>query len=103
MKSNWPAVTVVDCNDAGPRLAPKIVITSPGATCPAAKLAPFTTPDAENVGGPCNSVNVSPAMAMVPVRESTVLPAKNVTTPVPIPFAPDWIVVHGTVLVASHG
>src|SRR6266536_2730145 len=86
MKSNWPAATAADCKTDGPRLAPKIVISSPGAIGPDAKLAAFTTPDEEKVGGPCNIVNGSPAMAMVPDRESTVLPTEYVTAPLPIPF-----------------
>src|SRR3954469_2123107 len=93
MTSNWPGVTVAECDTDGPRFVPKIVISSPGAIEPGRKLAAFTTPDADNVGGgPCNSVNVNPAMAMLPARGVAVLSTEYVTTPVPIPLTPDWIV-----------
>lgn len=47
---------------------------------------------------------VSPAMVIVPERATFVLFGANVysTVPLPVPDAPEVMVIHGTLLVAVH-
>ena len=51
----------------------------------------------------CVTVNVLPAIVSVPVRSAPELAAtENVTVPLPLPLAPDAIVIHVAPLVAVH-
>ena len=53
---------------------------------------------------PCDTVNVRLATVKVPVLAEPVFAATlNVTVPLPVPLAPELIVIHDAPLVAVHG
>jgi hypothetical protein len=94
-------------------LAPKMVITSPGATAPGCRLAALTTPCGVNTGAlgplpdvPCVTANFCPAMVMLPVRKSlapAVLATVYGTVPLPLPGLPLLIAIQETPLAACQG
>src|SRR5579872_2965192 len=58
------------------------------------------------IAGDCVTVNVCPAIVIVPDREFTMLPllaTAKLTVPAPTPGVPSWIEIHGTLLAAIHG
>jgi len=51
----------------------------------------------------CVTVNVCPAIVRVPVRAAPAFAATaNATVPLPLPVAPDVMVIHGALLLAVH-
>src|ERR1035437_7770620 len=113
MVSSCPeAVGAGFCNVAGPMLAPKMVISSPGATAPDCRLAALTTPCGVNTGAlvplpdvTCVTGNARPAMVMLPVRKS-LAPAVRATVyctvPLPLPGLPPVTVIQEALLAACQ-